>query len=306
VSQSETSRKLDRSSGYLWVALAALLWAMSGTAAKFLFNNGMSAFQLIQLRTTLSFVGLLLWLAVFRRPLLAVAFRDVAYFCALGILGVAAAQFFYLFAISKINVAAAILLHYTGPVFVVLYLLTVKHERPTRRTVLAIFGSLLGCFLMVGAYRLDMLSMNMTGIAGGFLAALGFAVYSLLSEYGMRRYSHWTVLLYALLFAALLWNVLHPPLEAFFRPYSAAEWFWILFIAVVGTIMAFGSYFKGVLLIRASHASITATLEPISAGFIAFLFLGETMAPVRIFGGLLVVVSVVLLQTQRSATEAKG
>jgi hypothetical protein len=35
--------------------------------------------------------------------------------------GVGAAQFFYLLAISKINVAAAILQHYTGPVFVAFY-----------------------------------------------------------------------------------------------------------------------------------------------------------------------------------------
>jgi drug/metabolite transporter (DMT)-like permease len=118
----------------------------------------------------------------------------------------------------------------------------------------------------------------------------------------MRRYSHWTVLLYALLFAALIWNLLHPPLEALWHPYSATEWFWILFIAIVGTILPFGLYFKGVLLIRAGHASITATLEPISAGFIAYLFLGETMVPVQIVGGVLVVVSVVLLQMQGEVT----
>ncbi len=41
--------------GYLYVSLAAILFAISGTSAKFLFNDGISAFQLIQLRTTLAF-----------------------------------------------------------------------------------------------------------------------------------------------------------------------------------------------------------------------------------------------------------
>ena len=41
--------------GYLYVSLAAILFAISGTSAKFLFNDGITAFQLIQMRTTLAF-----------------------------------------------------------------------------------------------------------------------------------------------------------------------------------------------------------------------------------------------------------
>jgi hypothetical protein len=41
--------------GYIYVSLAAILFAISGTSAKFLFNDGITAFQLIQMRTTLAF-----------------------------------------------------------------------------------------------------------------------------------------------------------------------------------------------------------------------------------------------------------
>ena len=106
--------------GYAYVSIAAILWAASGSASKYLFNNGLSPFQIVQMRTTISFVGLFIWLG-FRHPsLLRISPRDSIYFLLLGIFGIAAAQFFYLFAISKINVAAAILLQYTGPVFVAL------------------------------------------------------------------------------------------------------------------------------------------------------------------------------------------
>jgi len=284
--------------GYLYVTLAAILFAVSGTAAKFLFNRGMTPYQMIQLRVTLSFCGLLLWLLIRNRALLKIAFKDLFYFMLLGTLGIGAAQFLYLFAISKINVAAAILLHYTGPVFVALYATIFLHQKLTRNSILAIFGTLVGCFLVVGAYSLDLLSLNRIGIMGGILAAVAFATYSLLSEYGMRKYSPWTVLLYGLLFAALIWNILHPPLKALLQPYFAVEWFWILFIATCGTILPFGLYFEGINRIRATHASITATLEPISAGVIAAIFLGETMAPLQILGGLLVIASIILLQTR--------
>ena len=115
--------------GYLYVCLAAVLWAAAGSAAKFLFNSGMTAYQLIQLRVTLAFCGLLLWLVWRNRPLLKIKVKDLFYFCLLGVLGIGAAQFFYLFAISKIKVAAAILLHYTGPVFVALYAAVFRHQK---------------------------------------------------------------------------------------------------------------------------------------------------------------------------------
>jgi drug/metabolite transporter (DMT)-like permease len=115
--------KIDRRKarlGYLYVAMAAILFAISGTAAKFLFNGGITAFELIQMRTTLAFSGLLVWLCLKEPALLKISTKSLPYFFSLGVFGIGSAQFFYLLAISKINVAAAILLHYTGPVFVAL------------------------------------------------------------------------------------------------------------------------------------------------------------------------------------------
>jgi drug/metabolite transporter (DMT)-like permease len=290
-------------SGYVFVALAAVLWALSGTSSKFLFNRGISPYQLIQLRTTLSFAGLLLWL-LFRNPsLLKISPGNLLYFSLLGTTGIGAAQFFYLFAISKINVAVAILLHYTGPVFVALYSVFVLRRKLSRKSISAMAGTLLGCYLVVGAYNTDLLSLNRIGIIGGLLAAMAFATYSLLSEVGMRKYTPWTVLLYGLLFAAVLWNILHPPLEALGRAYSPVEWWWIFFIAIFGTVLPFGLYFEGVRRIRPTHASITATLEPITAGVSAAVFLGEMLGRLQIIGGVLVIASIVWLQW--SSTEER-
>jgi len=282
--------------GYLYVSLAAILFAISGTAAKFLFNDGITAFQLIQMRTTLAFTGLLIWLCLRYPTLLKISIKNLPYFIGLGVFGIGSAQFFYLLAISKINVAAAILLHYTGPVFVALYVVFIQRQKLRFNITLAISGTLIGCFLVVGAYNLQLFALNRIGIIAGILAAVSFAVYSILSDYGMRKYTPWTVLLYGLLFAALMWNILHPPLEAFFHRYSPVQWGWILFIGICGTIFPFGLYFEGVKRIQPTHASITATLEPISAGVIAAVFLGEVMAPLQIIGGLIVIVSIIILQ----------
>jgi len=100
-------------------------------------------------------------------------------------------------------------------------------------------------------------------------------------------------------FAAIEWNLIHPPLEAFARAYAPIVWVWILYIGVIGTILPFGFYYEGINLIRSTRASITATLEPITAGLIAYIFLNEIMEPLQLLGGVLVIAAVILLQLKQ-------
>jgi drug/metabolite transporter (DMT)-like permease len=112
----------------------------------------------------------------------------------------------------------------------------------------------------------------------------------------MRRYDPLTVLFFALLFAAVTWNILHPPLEAFFHTRSLLEWGLIIYIGIFGTVVPFGFYFQGINLIRSTRASITGTLEPITASAISYFFLNEILEPWQIAGGIMVIASIILLQ----------
>jgi drug/metabolite transporter, DME family len=292
--------------GYLYVAAAALMWAVSGSSAKHLFAHGVTPLQLTQLRLTIGIPLLFLWLVAHRPALLRIAYRDILYFALLGATGLAMVQFTYLLTISKLKVAVAILMQYLAPVLIVLYSLLFARETLTRVTVFAVCCATIGCYLVVGGYNLDLFSLNREGVLCGFTCAVAFAWYSLYGEKGMRRYPPWTVLFYAILFAAIFWNSVHPlweaaprPFEAFGQTYSPGDWGLILYIAILGTIVPFGLYFDGISLIRSTRASITATLEPISAGIISFFFLGETLEPLQVLGMVLVIAAVILLQLRR-------
>ena len=285
--------------GYLYVVIAALMWGLSGSSAKFLFRSGITPYQLAQLRLSISSGLLLLWLLIRHPALLKIDRKDIFYFILFGTVGMAGVQFTYLFAISKINVAAAILLQYLAPSFIALHSVIFMRERIKPATIAALAGATLGCYLVVGAYNVDILTMNFAGIISGILAGITFAWYSIHGEYGMRRYNPWTVLFYALLFGALVWNVLHPPLEALIHRYAPVQWVWILYIGVLGTLVPFGLYLEGINLIRSTRASITATLEPITAGVISYIFLNEILETLQIIGGVLVIASIILLQLKQ-------
>ncbi len=285
--------------GYLYVVFAALLWAVSGSSAKFLFSQGVNPFQLIQLRVTLSSALLFLWLFGTQRGMLHISRGDVLYFAGLGGVVMALVQFTYLYSISLINVAAAILLEYLSPVFIALYSIAVEREMPGRGVLLAMAGTVSGCYLVVGGYHLDPTAMNPKGIVVGIFSGISFAAYSVCGEYGMRRYHPWTVLFYALLFSAVTWNVAYPPFDFATRRYTAEEVGWMLYIVIFGTIIPFGLFLGGISLLRSARACVTATLEPIAAAAVSYVFLGEALEPLQIAGGALVIASIATLQLRR-------
>jgi len=279
------------------------MWASSGTAGKALFDAGMSPFDLVQIRVTLASGILFLAFLAVSRDLLFIRLKDIPFFLLLGSGVMAVVTGSYLYTISKIQVAAAILIQYLAPIFVAVYAMLFWKERPTFVKTAALLLAFGGCFLVVGGYNLELLNMNLLSILGGLTSAITFAGYSLLGERAMHRYRPWTVLFYALAFSALTWHVVYPPFTYVRAGYSPSQWGWILYIAVVGTILPFGLFFAGINYVRSTRASITATLEPIFAGFLAFILLGERLLLLQVIGGCMVILAIVLLQLQQEHDE---
>ena len=285
--------------GYFCVMTGAMMWASSGTAGKALFEGGVKALDLVQIRVTLASIILFLFLVVFSRDSLRIRSRDIGYFLVLGGVFMALVQGTYFYTISKIQVAAAILIQYLAPIFIAVYSMVFWKERSSFFKIAALFLAFGGCYLVVGGYNLELLRMNRLGIMGGVASAVCFAGYSLLGERGMHRHKPLTVLFYALVFSVPTWHILHPPFQYLRVAFEPSQWLWIVYITVVGTILPFGLFFVGINYIRSTRASITATLEPISAGFFAFFVLGETLEMLQIMGGAMVIGAIVLLQIQQ-------
>ncbi|HDP23919.1 MAG TPA: EamA family transporter [Deltaproteobacteria bacterium] len=289
--------------GYLSVLSAALLWASCGTAGKALFNAGMSPSLLVQTRVTLSAMILLTLFAIRRPSLLRITLGDIKHLAIFGALFLALMQLSYFIAISKIHVAAAILLQYLAPVLVACYSFLFWREQVTRVKILALFLSVSGCYLVVGGYDINLLRLNHAGIIWGVISALAFASTTLLGEKVLHRHNPWTVLTYGFLFSAMSLNLLFRPLGILSQSYSALQWTAILYIVIFGTLIPFGLYLTGVNFLRSTRTIIAATLEPISAAFMAFILLSEAFEPLQILGGISVILAIILLQRERELDE---
>lgn len=278
---------------------AALLWASNGVVSKYLMNSGLAPFALAQGRITFAAGLTFLWL-VFKSPgKLLVNKKDILHFIFLGTIGMAANSGCYLAAVSKIPTAAAILLQYLAPALIALYAWRFMAERMGAIKILALLLAFIGCYLVVGGYNLDLLSLNRWGLAWGLGSAATFAFYCIYSEYTLRNYSTWTVLCYALIMGSIAWNLALGPQQLLNVGWDKRSWLLIFCSASMGTVVPFGIFAYGIDQLRATRATIISTFEPIAAALIAFLFLGEKLELLQMLGGAVVVTAVGLIQRER-------
>jgi len=285
--------------GYIYILIGATLWGVSSVVAKSLFNIGLPPAELVQIRLTLATVTLLLVLLVFDRERIIISSKDLPYFLIFGFVGVAGVQFTYYYTISKIHVGPAVLIQYLAPVWVSLFAFLFQKEPLSKGKIVSLLLAVMGCYLTVGGYRIDLLRLNRIGIASGLFSSFFFAFYGLYGEKGLKKYDPWTLILYGFGFGAVFYWILISPMKMITGGYSLKVWMAFLYIAIFSTLIPFGLYFKGIERIRATRASITATWEPVVAGFSAYIVLGEVLYPLQVLGGIGVIVAVVLLQTAK-------
>src|SRR5438093_270041 len=116
--------------GYLAVALAAMLWAFGGTYARVLIDRGASAREITEARAWIAALGIGIILAARKGRRLPTGDRVPRALFVLFGLSIAAANFFYYSAIAALPVAVAIVIQYTAPGLVVLWLAFVRRQRP--------------------------------------------------------------------------------------------------------------------------------------------------------------------------------
>src|SRR6266516_6187292 len=291
--------------GYLLAATAAAMWALNGSLARFLLDDGVSALRLAQMRSLLAWVILLAAVVIVRPALLRVERADVPRLAFLGIAGLALVHATYFFAIDRLEIGVALTIQYLGPLLILLWLRLAHGRRLARGLWGAAALSLAGCFLVVRAYHVS--GLDWLGLAAAFGAAVTFAIYLVGSERAGRRYEPVTTLAWAFGFATLFWAVVQPlwsfPYDRFDSTGNAAL---ALGVAVVGTLLPFVCMVAAVRHIPAPRAAVVATLEPVLAAVFAWILHGEALAAVQIAGGLAVIGAVVWIQLQRDISEAES
>ena len=67
-------------------------------------------------------------------------------------------------------------------------------------------------------------------------------------------------------------------------------------VGLIGTLTAHGLFVWALRTIRPSSAGIVSTAEPVFAGLIAFLILGDQLQPLQVAGAAVIVAGIIIVQ----------
>ena len=288
------SRARPGRSGYVLVLASAALFAAAGIVVKVLLRLGYSPIMLAQLRILGAFALLVLGLLVARPHLLRVERRELPGLALFGVLGLSGVQLVYYLALARINIALALVLEFLG-LIVIAGWERLRRGQPVPTLVWgALALALAGSFLAAGAYRVALLRVNLPGIGFALAAALLLAFYFLRASTLAQRIDVRTTLVYGFGAGAGAWAVY----DLVARPDFPQDPRVLLIMGAIGagTLAGFGLSVLALRTIRPSLAGIVATSEPVFAGIVALLVLGETFEPLQVVGGTLVLASIALVQ----------
>ncbi|MFP4979472.1 DMT family transporter, partial [Paenibacillus sp. CN-4] len=240
---------MARKRGIFLVTTGALFWGISGTVSKRLFEQFPIGVNWL-VTTRLLIAGVLLLAAQFflkdRSQLLGVWKKrtTAAQLIIFGLAGMLAVQYTYMASIQHGNAAVATLLQYLAPVMIILYLAIRKRLVITRQDVLAVFLALAGCFFLLTNGSASQLSVPANAIVWGLLSGVALAFYTLYAVPLLKQFDSLVIVGWAMIIGGFGLSLIHPPWQIDAAALTAEAYFYLAFVILFGTMIAFWFYIE--------------------------------------------------------------
>jgi drug/metabolite transporter (DMT)-like permease len=309
----DSPRVARTASGLGFALLSAVTFGLSGALARPLLEAGWSAGAVVLIRVGLAAVVVLPFGIRALRGRWHLLRRNAGLVTAYGLVAVAGAQFCYFSAVQYMQVGPALLIEYTAPAAVVVWLWLRHGQRPGPVTLLGAGLAALGLVLV-----LDLVSgadLSLPGVLWALAAMLGAASYFIISADEGNGLPPLTLAAGGLVTGTAALGVLGIvgllPMHAASGSVSYAgrtvEW-WVPLV-LLGVVTAAISYTSGIAGIRrlgSRVASFVALTEVLAGVAWAWVLLSELPGPVQLVGGLLILAGVVAVKLGERETSHAG
>ena len=290
-------RKKTYVKGIVLALLAGILWGITGPLGQYLFDEKtITPEWLVTCRLIASGSVILLGLFLKRRLEIFTIWKDkkdALHMIIYSVAGMMAVQYSFFIAVEASNGGTATVLQYTNPVMIILYLAFFKKVRPKAKETLAVLLALGGIFLLSTNGNLHTLVITPKGLFMGLLCAVFTCFYSILPGRLMEKYDEVVVCGGGI--ALAIWK----------QPWGAGAGadleVWGLFAVLVffGTVIPFISSLKAIMLSGPMYANVLASIEPVIASVLTFIFLGTTFGGFELLGFCFIILTIIILSLNK-------
>jgi drug/metabolite transporter (DMT)-like permease len=266
-------------------------------------DSGWSPTAAVAMRVTIAALVLVIPGVLAVRGRTALLRRNAPTIVLYGLLAVAGAQLMYFLAVSRLDVGVALLIEYTAPVAVVLFMWAFRGQRPGPLTFvgagIAAFGLVLLLDILGGA------QVDGLGVIFALAAMVGAAAYFVISADDTSGLPPITLAAGGLVFASLVFWILAAvgllPMTITTQPvsFTFGQVPWWVPVLALGLVTAALAYVTGIAAARhlGSRLASFVALSEVAAGLaFAWLLLDQQPRPVQLLGALLVLSGVVVVK----------
>ena len=288
---------LQRLTGILLIITSAASFGTLAIIGRFAYAGGLDTFTLLFLRFTFSALLLAVLLA-WRREKFPRG-RALAILVGMGGLGYVGQSYCYLTAIKLIPAGLVALLLYLYPTFVAILSIIFLKEKLTFVKGVALALATLGAVLTANPQAgLQLAGQSMANTWLGISLAVGgaliYSIYIVVGAGVMRQVSAIQSSTVIFASAALVYGVITAWSGAHW-PTNSSGWWPVAAIALVATVIPVGTFLAGLKRIGPTNASMLSTFEPVITILLAAWLFAETLSPLSLVGGGLILAAVVLL-----------
>lgn len=301
------ANRSSTTSGLLVALLAAATFGMSGAFVKPLLEAGWSPAAAVTIRALIGGIVLVPFAAISLRGRWIVLWRARWAVLGMASIGVAGTQLAYFAAIQRIPVGTGILIEYMAPLLLVAVAWISTRRVPKLVVLVGSVVALAGLILVVspgGSARLDLL-----GLAFAVVAMVGCAVYYIIAARPSHGLPAVALAAFGLLIGGLMLGAVGGvglvPFTATFGQVdllggTAPWWVPMLVVGVIATAIAYATSLAASRMLGSRLASFAGLLEVVAATFYAWLLLGEALTALQLLGGLLILVGIGFVRSERT------
>ena len=240
---------------YIYVILSAVCWGFIGFSNRLLTGAGVSLGNRVFIRNFGTLLVLTVVFGLFHRQVFRIRWKHLPIFLGSGLISILLLSIVYFKCQTMCSLSVAAVLLYLAPSFVVIFSAVLWKTPLTKRKVIALVVSLLGCVMVSDVLGGDT-TASWTGIGLGVLSGLCYASYTVFAHYGLARYESYTMIYWTFLVAGL-GSIFFTDFKTLPLAFSGTQGIvGTCGVVIVATVLPYIFYTKGLEGVESGRASI--------------------------------------------------
>jgi drug/metabolite transporter (DMT)-like permease len=299
----------SNATGYILYFTAASLWALNGTISKIILLSVGDPSRVSQLRNTAAFLILFVVVLLVRRSGFRLKRSEIGNILVYSLGGITITQYAYFEAISRMPIGVSLLIEFTAPIFIVLWV-RYGRKQQVKPTIWLGLIMAIGGLALVGQVWSG-LKFDALGLIFSFIAMTSLIFYYIFGERASLQRDAISLMMWGFFCSSAFWAIKlswfefpWEKLTVIVQPFPQTEmqmpvWVLALYMIIGGTVLPFTLVIQGMKYLGAAGASLMGMMEPLVAFVIAWIVLGESLNAIQIIGGLVMLTGVYIAELAR-------